>query len=353
MKDKIQLKKIGLHIAGWLVALFFFLLFIGRMNDDYYTTVVYTLALFPVVIAETYYIGYYLIPRFLMTKRYGKFVLYTVFVLITSFFLQLLLNILIFMLIANFGTDKYDPAKMDYLFMLVGLHFVVVVAVGISQINRLFEMQRENNLLEKRKHQFELKVKEAELQLLKAQIHPHFLFNTLNNLYGLALKKSDDAPELVIQLSNLLDYMLYRCNKELVSLQEELECLKNYIEIEKVRYGNRLDLKWKEQGDCKDIQIAPLLLLPFVENAFKHGASKDVGEPFIHFDLKMGNSELCFSVKNSVCFPKRNSESSGIGMNNVTKRLDFLYGERYELSVRDEGALFEVELKLNHLDKDV
>lgn len=345
-------KKILLHLLVWFLAFLFFLLFIGRMNDDYYTTVVYTLALSPVVIAETYYIGYYLIPRFLLKNRYGRFILYAIFVVISSFFLQLIINMFIFILIANYGAEKYNPGKIDYLFMLVGLHFVVVFAVGLSQLNRIFEIQHENRELEKRKHQFELKVKEAELELLKAQIQPHFLFNTLNNLYGLTLKKSDKAPEFVVQLSNLLDYMLYRCNREFVSLADEVECLKNYIDIEKIRYGERLDLKWQEEGMLEEVCIAPLLLLPFVENAFKHGASKDAGNPFIHFDLRITEGNLIFRVENSVRVRGKHEKSSGIGLSNVRKRLEFLYPESHKLLVSEKENIYNVELTLK-LKKDV
>ncbi len=134
--------------------------------------------------------------------------------------------------------------------------------------------------LEKNALTTELKLKEAELKLLKAQIHPHFLFNTLNNLYGLTLEKSDEAPDLVLRLSDILDYILYRCDEKYVPLTEEINMIKNYLEIEKIRYSEKLSLETNFPDKTSAFKIAPLILLPFIENAFKHGVSKYPGRCF-------------------------------------------------------------------------
>jgi LytS/YehU family sensor histidine kinase len=194
----------------------------------------------------------------------------------------------------------------------------------------------------------ELKLKEAELKLLKAQIHPHFLFNTLNNLYGLTLEKSDEAPDLVLQLSEILDYILYRCNEKQVLLSEEINNLKNYIEIEKVRYSEKLKLKINFPPISEDFKIAPLILLPFVENAFKHGVSKSTGIAFVEIKIKIDNKILTFNIFNSKN-PGTNSNdnySKGIGLSNVRKRLELMYPDQFELIINDENEHFSINLLL-------
>jgi len=209
-------------------------------------------------------------------------------------------------------------------------------------------MQQENAELEKRKLDIELKLKDAELKLLKAQIHPHFLFNTLNNLYGLALEKSDMAPDLVLRLSGLLDYMLYQCNQSKVSLLDEINQLYNYIEIEQLRYGERLRLEINQSGDAGNLQIAPMLLLPFIENAFKHGVSKQISHPFILVNIIIQASQLVLNIENSFdkSFEKEQEYSKGIGLNNVKKRLEMLYPEKYTLLISSEEMTFKVTLKI-------
>jgi hypothetical protein len=240
------------------------------------------------------------------------------------------------------------PVSFDVLSLIVGLYFICLIAVAIKQIKRAFFMQQENAELEKRKLDIELKLKDAELKLLKAQIHPHFLFNTLNNLYGLALEKSDMAPDLVLRLSGLLDYMLYQCNQSKVSLLDEINQLYNYIEIEQLRYGERLRLEINQSGDAGNLQIAPMLLLPFIENAFKHGVSKLISHPFILVNIIIQASQLVLNIENSFdrSFEKEQEYSKGIGLNNVKKRLEMLYPEKYSLLISSDEMTFKITLKI-------
>jgi hypothetical protein len=183
----------------------------------------------------------------------------------------------------------------------------------------------------------------AELQLLKAQVHPHFLFNTLNNIYSFSLDRSPKTPELILKLSSLLSYMLYDCKAEEVRLEKEVEIMKNYIDLEKERYGNTIEISWTVEGDIRDVFISPLLMLPFLENAFKHGASEQIEKPWLGVDISVANNILKFKIANS-----KNEYSSqstnGIGINNVKKRLEFLYPGKYELKINDEGDFFAVSL---------
>ncbi|WP_332369013.1 histidine kinase [Spirosoma telluris] len=140
---------------------------------------------------------------------------------------------------------------------------------------------------------------QAELQLLKSQVHPHFLFNTLNNLYALTLHKSDHSPAVVLKLSELLSYMLYECNASEVPLQKEIAFMRNYIGLEQLRYGDRLDMSVTISGDYPTKLIAPLLLVPFLENAFKHGTSEQLEQAWMHIDLSVQGNQLKFKVINS------------------------------------------------------
>lgn len=183
----------------------------------------------------------------------------------------------------------------------------------------------------------------AELQLLKAQVHPHFLFNTLNNIYSFSLDRSPKTPELILKLSSLLSYMLYDCKTEEVRLEKEVEIMKNYIDLERERYGDTIEISWNVEGDIRDNFISPLLMLPFLENAFKHGASEQIEKPWIGVDISVVHDTLKFKITNSKNEFISHSPN-GIGINNVKKRLKFLYPGKYELKINDEGDFFAVSL---------
>lgn len=186
----------------------------------------------------------------------------------------------------------------------------------------------------------------AELQLLKAQIHPHFLFNTLNNIYSFALEHSPKTPGLILKLSSLLNYMLYDCKAEEVRMEKEVEIMKNYIDLERERYGNKIEISWSVEGDIKDKFISPLLLLPFLENAFKHGTSEQIEKAWLGVDISVTNDILKCKITNS-----KNDyglyNHNGIGISNVKKRLKFIYPGKHELKINDEGDFFVVSLMVN------
>ncbi|HEY4112372.1 sensor histidine kinase [Puia sp.] len=185
----------------------------------------------------------------------------------------------------------------------------------------------------------------AELQLLKAQVHPHFLFNTLNNIYSFSLDRSPKTPELILKLSSLLSYMLYDCKAEEVRLEKEVQIMRDYLDLEKERYGDTLEISWMVEGDIRDVFISPLLMLPFLENAFKHGASEQIEKPWMGVDISATNGILKFKIANSKNEYISHS-NNGIGINNVKKRLEFLYPGKYELKINDEGDFFAVSLMI-------
>lgn len=190
----------------------------------------------------------------------------------------------------------------------------------------------------------------AELSLLKAQIHPHFLFNTLNNLYTLTLEKSDKAPEVVEKLSAMLDYLLYRCNEKKVTVQQEVELIQNYLSLESLRYGDKLNLTFEHQIDTPSTAlVAPLILISPVENAFKHGASGNTDKPTIRIKLSVDNGELQFEVWNNkpAEAPTDDREyTAGIGLTNVRRQLNLLYPDRHTLLIEEDKLAFSVVLTI-------
>jgi two-component system, LytTR family, sensor kinase len=184
----------------------------------------------------------------------------------------------------------------------------------------------------------------AELGLLKAQINPHFLFNTLNSLYALTLKGSEQASKVVLRLSDLMHYMLYEASTNKVLLKNEIKYLENYISVEQMRFAERLDLSFQCSGDIKGKMIAPLLLLPFVENAFKHGIEDNAG--WVTINLKVTGSRLFLKVENS-CTVVSKQKGNGMGLKNVKRRLELSYPNDYELTINKTADVFEAELQID------
>lgn len=183
----------------------------------------------------------------------------------------------------------------------------------------------------------------AELQLLKAQVHPQFLFNTLGNIYSFARNQSPKTPGLILKLSSLLSYMLYDCKAGEVRLDKELENMKSYIDLEKERHGNTLEISWSVEGNTKDKFISPLLILPFLENAFKHGISRQIEKPWLSVDLSVKGEMMRCKIANSKNEFVAGKEN-GLGITNLKRRLESIYPGRYELKLNDEGNFFVVSL---------
>ncbi len=190
---------------------------------------------------------------------------------------------------------------------------------------------------------------EAELQMLKSQLNPHFLFNVLNNLYALAIQKSDDTPRLIARLSDLFEFMLYQSSKNMVPLADEVELIKTYVELQTMKYGDRLKFNINfEKGDANRM-VAPLILFPFIENCYKHGCSNDPGQPFIDLNIIARSDQIVFRVSNSK--PSKiisgEKKAGGIGIQNTRKRLEILYPGRHELRITDLPQAYHVELELS------
>ena len=231
----------------------------------------------------------------------------------------------------------YSLASIFYAFFL--LCFMCGVALAIKLIRQsLRAKEAEQEMAKKRL--------ETELRFLKAQTNPHFLFNTLNNIYGLARKKSDDTAEVVMKLSKLLRFMLYETNKPYISIEDELRVMEDYIELEKIRYNQRLKIDFMKTIDNQHEPIAPLILLPFVENAFKHGAGETINESFISIIIQLQQGNLYFSVENSKSEDNASVIIEKIGLSNVRRQLELMYPE-HRLSIENHDSTFKIVLELN------
>ncbi len=220
------------------------------------------------------------------------------------------------------------------------LYFLAVPAIKF--ISDIFKRLNKNEI---QKKEAEKQKAVAEMKLLKSQVQPHFLFNTLNNLYSLSLQSPGLAPEFILKLSGIMEYMLYKAPKETVSIEMEVMHIENYVDLEKIRYGNRLEVSWDIDKNLYQTHIAPLLLFPFIENAFKHGTSKDDENTWISISLKNENNLVVYTVVNSVPDPGKKVENkiSGQGLKNLRDRLQLTYAGKFEFSqVPAEGSYMSV-----------
>ncbi len=344
---KLILKKIGqiiLHIAFWCGVLLFYTYFFGVDSSDFNYVLSFSLFLMPITIAITYFFIYKLIPEYLITKRYFLFGLYSVYTLIVSGYLIFISVFYGLVYLSNFQYSNMAPISKSLLFVAIGVYLVVIIVSAFKLLKLNLKHSEETKKLETKILETQLKLKEQELNYLKMQIHPHFLFNTLNTMYGFALKKADETPEMILKLSNLLDYLLYQVDKPFVSLNDEINHINDYIELEKMRFNDTLHINFKTENILPDTQIAPMLLLPFVENSFKHGSLKK-GLLNVNIKLLCKNKSIFFEIENT---SKVNTIlENGIGLENIKKRLDLLYKDQYALDINNENGIFKVNLKLN------
>ncbi|MGN6291263.1 MAG: sensor histidine kinase [Chitinophagaceae bacterium] len=224
--------------------------------------------------------------------------------------------------------------------MSKGVLFVAAIAVAIKFFKHWYLKEQRNLQLQKENT-------ESQLRLLTAQVHPHFLFNTLNNIYSQTQEESPRGSKMIMDLSDILRYILYEGQKPLVPLEQELNMIREYVNLEKVRYGNKLDVHVLAPDKTDHLYIAPLLLLPFVENCFKHGTSKMLQNPWINLTVELKGMTLVMKLMNGkVPLREDIQNQQGIGINNVRQRLELLYKDKYELQIREDEEVFVVDLRV-------
>lgn len=324
------------HVVFWITVLAFYVVFFGRRNSNYVQTFFFVGLLMPVTIGTTYFLNYYLLPRYLMRERYGFFILYFIYTLITSLFLEMMVAMLTFIVMAEVKIREMSPASFDVFFVLTSLLLVVFSGVAIKLLLhwRTAEQNQQKLIADK---------VEAELRFLKVQLNPHFLFNTLNNLYYLTTEKSEKAPQAILQLSEMLDYVMHSSKTIFVPLEKELKQVDNYIALEMLRYEDRVRVDINVEGNTGEHVIGPMILITLVENAFKHGAMKSAAASWIKIKVQCCDTSLKVNISNSSV---EDQPGKGIGMENLNRQLNYLYAGKYDLQVERRDQAFIVDLTL-------
>ncbi|WP_439558633.1 sensor histidine kinase [Dyadobacter sp.] len=333
-----------------------------------------------------YLLGYVVFPRFLYQKR----VLGLIVCLAVLFQLIYSSNVYEFKYLASISDGSLDGKplyvsrlwndflkvnewnawltdfKLAYINYAWSLFFVTpILAIKVMRDTitiRTQNLRLERDRLQLEKNNLDLQSQSLELQrdnlnlelsFLKSQINPHFLFNTLNAVYAKTADLDESAAELVLRLSNLMRYSLYESNRDKVILSKEIDYIESYIDLEKARFGEKVTITYQLEGDPDRYVISPLLLISFVENAFKHGVSKSLEHAFVNIKIVLEDSTLFFSIENStpatliVDGKKTLDEIGGFGLQNTTKRLKLLYPERHNFSVEKRSGTFHIDLQID------
>ena len=330
------------HLAFWVLSFFVFLYLFktGAKPEkiDYVYTILFQLTLLPAV-----YINIELLLPSLGNKKRILFYLLSLIVLI----------ILFSWINYNFFDNWSAKVFPDYFFIsyftfreIVLFFIVYIIITMLLKLSKSWFLVSwlQKELLEKEKQKTVV-----ELKALKAQINPHFFFNTLNSIYSMALDKDDRLPGTVLQLSDLMRYFLYVSRDNFILLEKDLTVVKEYIALQKLRSNPQLDIETKISGEISDQQIAPLLLITFLENAFKHGAKGSSGNTFIKLDIKIEKNKLNFTVENSkgLIDEVNTGDHNGLGLENVKRQLELLYPGKHLLNIKDEQDRFVVALQLS------
>ena len=326
---------VAMFAYQWLVDFIVPTFFEGATYDVAYKSLLLSLIYLPGQMLLVYGLLYVIIPHFLLKSNYisGAFLL-ALFCVLAGFANELSYR---------FFTETFISRLPFHEKHSLGMHRILGVAGFAGCIKFMkywYEKMYLNSILEKEKLTI-------ELQSLRAQVHPHFLFNTLNNIYSVTENTSPAASEMLLRLSALLRYILYECNKPEILLLQEFKMIKDYVALERIRYNKNVDIQMDLPNDTGNHLIAPLLLLPLIENCFKHGVSKMIDQPWINVRVELRGDILHVKLMNGK--PDLTVDESaphGIGLSNVKKRLELLYPEKYELKILPEPDVFVVSLKI-------
>ncbi|TWI83359.1 histidine kinase [Lacibacter cauensis] len=297
----------------------------------------------------SYMLIYFVIPRYLLKQKYFATIVWVLFLFFLSALISSFLSVtLIESTRLYFMSRDYISALRDdgkgltiFLGLMAGFRGAITIG-GISAAIKLMKhwyVKEQRNLILQKENM------EAQLKVLKAQIHPHFLFNTLNNIYSYTHNSSPAASKMLMELSDILRYILYEGDQQRVPLSKELKLLRDYIELEQLRYGNKLEVTVSYPSNAEQYTIAPLLLLPFVENCFKHGTSTMLENPWVSLQLHISNDTLYMKLLNGKA-EQPVAHQSGIGLQNVKERLRLLYPGEHDLQIMNEPDVFIVNLKI-------
>ncbi len=286
-----------------------------------------------------YFNYFYLFPKYLKERN---FLWHFGALAIASLLLTPIKTIFLFLFsTGNAELQSYYVSNQAFI-------FISTFFVGTS--TTIYKVMNDWIIQQRDKKDLESQTLQSELKFLKSQINPHFLFNTLNSLYALTLKKSDLAPEIVLKLSEMMRYMLYECNEKVVPLSKEINYMQNYLELEKLRHGSKMLIKVQINGEISDQKISPLILIPFIENSFKHGINNQISQGFVNLELNISNHDLQMILENSKSpsIPKIGEKrSGGIGLVNVKRRMAILYPNCHQLEIKESPNTYKIDLMLN------
>ncbi len=328
------------HLIFWLFLLVFLLIF-DRADEPLGFVLLKEFVNIGFFAPLIYFNLYFLVPSYL---EKGKFVQYFIFIAgLVLLFTPI--KVAVSYLIHFQYPDQQNYLLNNQYLISIQLVFVSIASMIFALISNIFKHQLEKKELQE-------KNLTSELKFLKSQIDPHFFFNTLNSLYALTLKKSDYAPATVLKLSDIMRYMLYECNEKTVLLSKEVQYIQNYIDLEKIRYGQDLTISLEIRGYLEEKRIMPLVFSPFIENCFKHGVKNNIDGGYISILLELNENQLYFQVENSKHTSETSTETDigGIGLSNVKRRLKLEYPKDHELRIIENEDVYKIELhiKLNN-----
>lgn len=334
------------HIIFWLIFFTITVIRWGGIHQDYIYSLKTTLVGFPIHMLLVYLNIYILMPIFVYKKKYFYYI-----VLVSSAVLLMVVakfNITYYLITHDVWREGPEVIKsITFSYAIDSFIGELYVITFVAAIKITLDFLKEH----KRATDLEKSQLETELLFLKSQISPHFFFNTLNNIYSLAKENSNKTSKIILRLSELMRYLLYETKQKHQTLENEILCIQNYVDLEKVRHDELLEVNIAVSGNIHDKKIAPVLLLTFIENAFKHGANKNIGTVKIDIDFTVKENFLYFTVLNPMPaitkYERSFDYSSGIGLENVKKRLALRYSKGdYELTFDNKNNIFEIKLKI-------
>lgn len=329
-------KKIGLHLLGWTLYIGYSLLGYFLYNWKF-EVLLLTLSQHILQIVEFYLCYLLVFPLWMKNKQWWVLVLGVASVMFTYISLRYIIEEILFM--AVFGFSNYTSITFSY-YIFDNLYWSmpgIFLGAVVWALESTLQKERENRSLKQEKTQ-------AELAFLKTQINPHFLYNTLNYLYSLAYPVSDKLADAIIKVSDLMRYMLYESKDGKVELQKEVEYLHNYLEIYRLRFENNFFVNFNIQGHVNGQRVPSLVLIPFVENALKHGVADDASAP-ITINLQLESNNLYFDVSNRINKSQKD-QTTGIGLPNIRRRLELIYPGKYNLEVQEDDEQYKTMLRL-------
>ncbi|GAB5527897.1 MAG: histidine kinase [Roseivirga sp.] len=330
------------HIVFWTVYMAIFTFVEGGYQNNFDEAFALEASYLPSRLLLVYFNYFILLPRFLLKRKIERYIGYTFITIIIATTIQRVLG---FYVINPLIFPDWEQGAFFQAYRIAQAGMIItspmIFLIGMTVVIRWAGSEKKMQQLAREKV-------ETELKYLRNQVNPHFFFNTLNNLYGLAQEKSDKTPEVVLRLSELMSYMLYETNKPLIQLGREIDYIRNYISLEEQRYEDRFNCNLSIKGEVNKVKVPPVLMLPFVENAFKHGINKESEGAWMNIDLRVEGEKLYFVVENSLAAQeKSDAEKGGLGIKNVERRLELLYPDGHTLKYGPASDKYRIELMID------